>query len=81
MTALNVSNHSLITVENLVGGIHFINVTVLLVVTVVDSLDNTFDLGRLDQVKQIIFNSNSESVSSLVVLFEHDLSKEKFIIN
>ena len=81
MRALNISDESFITIENLIWSAHFVDVSILLIVTVVDSFDDTFNFRGLDQVKQIVFNSGSESISSLVILLEDNLGKEYFIIN
>ena len=81
MRTLNISDESFITIENLIRSAHFVDVSILLIVTVVDSFDDTFNFRGLDQVKQIVFNSGSESISSLVILLEDNLSKENFIIN
>ena len=81
MGALNISDQSLVAVENLIWSAHFVNVSILLIVTVVDPLDDTLDLRSLDEIEQIMLNGGPQCISALVILLEHNLSKESFIID
>lgn len=46
-----------------------------------DSLDNSLDLGILDQLKELKLNEDPESISTRVVLFKHDGGEEVLLID
>lgn len=68
-------------VADLVRSTHFEEATTGIIITVVDSLDNSLDLWSLDQIEYLKFNGNLKGVSARVVFLKHDGSEEVLIIN